>query len=156
MINYLDYPISPYKGIGNMTFGAKLYDIKAWLKKEKIPYVQSIDLNKGCVPEIPWTFIVIYNSVTLCFVYDILFQIVLENQFEGVLPNGGHLGMLMTELEAVDPSLEYNDDEEDYYSEDGYWVTDDIESGKVTSITIFVPEIIEENFFEYKWIEKYL
>lgn len=156
MSKYLDCSIIPYKGIDSIEFGTKLEDIKIRLKKEQIPFVQTIDSNKGCVPEIPWIYITIENSITLCFVKGILFEIVVENNYKGKLLNGGHIGMQLVDLEGIDNSLKYNDEEEDYYSEKGYWILDDIETGRVLSITVFVPEINDDDFFEYKWIDKYL
>ena len=156
MKSYLDDAIKPYKGIDSFLFGSKLDYVKKKLKDDLVPYVQTVDSNKGCVPEIPWVFITIANSITLCFVKDILFEIVLENKFAGKLPNGGYIGMRIDILKEIDASLEYNDDEEDYSSVEGYWVSDDVESGKITSITVFVPEIMEESFFDYKWIDQYL
>ena len=63
--------------------------------------------------------------------------------------------MQLTELEKLDSTLEYNDGEEDFSSDEGYWVEEDLESGKITAITIFIPEVLEEDFFSYQWVEKY-
>ncbi len=145
----------PYVGTDTFKLGDSLESVRDYLKENKVNFSQSIDLNKGCVPEVPWIFIEISDSITLCFVKDVLFEIVFENNYMGQLPNGGLIGMKMVELEVLDPTLEYNDDDEDFISKSGYWVVDDIETGRVTSITIFLPEVELDTFFRYEWVEKY-
>ena len=46
----------------------------------------------------------------------------------------------------------YNDDEEDYESELGYWVEDDLDTNRIMRITIFIKEVLDEEvFFTYDW-----
>ena len=45
--------------------------------------------------------------------------------------------MKMSELEEIDKSLKYNEDDEDFVSKNGYWIEDDLDTGKICSITIF-------------------
>ncbi len=155
-MTYLFDDIVPYVGTDTFKLGDNLESIRKVLKQNKVPFNQSVDPNKGCEPEIPWTFIEIDDSITLCFVKDVLFEIVFENRFEGKLNNGVRIGTDMSEVKRVDDTLEYNDDDEDFISRQGYWIVDDIDTGKVNTITVFLPEVDEPNFFKYEWVEKYL
>lgn len=147
--------IIPYIGTDTFKLGETLDKVRAYLKDNKIKFNQGVEPNKGCEPEIPWTIIKISDSITLCFVFDILFEIALEGDYSGKLSNGGFVGMKITELKQIDPSLEYNDDDEDFISKDGYWVTYDSETGDVCMITIFLPEVEKDDFFKYKWVNNY-
>lgn len=83
MKSYFSDSIIPYTGIDSFRFGESIEEIRKELKDNKITFNQSVDPHKGCTPEIAWTFIEIGKSITLCFVKEILFEIVLENAFEG-------------------------------------------------------------------------
>ena len=61
----------------------------------------------------------------------------------------------MSELEEIDKSLKYNEDDEDFVSKNGYWIEDDLDTGKICSITIFLPEVDSEDFFKYERIDNY-
>ena len=53
---------------------------------------------------------------------------------------------------SIDPTLAYNEEEEDYGSEEGYWMEDNLETEKVMSITIFIKELLDDDlFFTYEW-----
>lgn len=151
----LNENILPYVGTDTFKLGDNLCNIRQSLKHNKIKFNQRIDPNKGCEPEVPWIFIEIENCITLCFAKDILFEIVLENDYTGKLPNGVFIGMKMSELEEIDKSLKYNEDDEDFVSKNGYWIEDDLDTGKICSITIFLPEVDSEDFFKYEWIDNY-
>ncbi len=156
MDQYLKSKIIPYKGIETFSFGKTLAEVRAELKERKVHFNQSTDPHKGCTPEIPWTFISIFDSITLCFVEDILFEIVLENKYEGKLGNGIGIGTSLKDVESADYTIKYNEDDEDYISEAGYWFEIDPDTDKVSSITVYVPEADDSTlFFKYEWIEKY-
>lgn len=155
MNKYIKEMIIPYTGTESFEFGAKYSSVKNMIKAEHLSIKQSERSNKGCEIDWPWTILTVENSITLVFVKDILFEIVFVNSFEGKLPNGCCLGMSLNELKKLDNSLEYNDTEEDYYSNEGYWITvNDV--GNVDSITIYVKEIAEPEFYKYEWLKKYL
>ena len=156
MIDIIEETIKPYIGIGQLQLGMTLPKTRAMLKESKTPFNQSVDPNKGCTPEVPWTFINIFDSVTMCFAKDILFFIVVEGKYKGKTANGLYIGMKMSDAEQLDPTLEYNDEDEDFISKEGYWINDEIESGLICAITIFIPELDSEDFFKYDWVEKYL
>lgn len=147
--------IIPYIGIGEIKLGMSIELVRNFLKNRHTEFDQWVEPNKGMVPEIPWTFIRIENSIVLAFAEDILFEIYLENKYRGKLPNGISIDMKMTDAKQIDQTLEYNDDEEDFVSKDGYWLGDLVDTGKVISITIFLPEVEKDDFFEYNWVKKY-
>ena len=156
MIDIFEATIKPYFGIGELKLGMSLEAIRSLLKASIIPFDQTINPNKGCTPEVPWTYIKISNSITLCFAKDILWSIVLENDYKGNTENGLYIGMKMSDAKQADSTLEYNEDDEDFISQNGYWINDDVESGLITAITIFIPEAGDsDRFFAYNWVEKY-
>ncbi|SCY23248.1 hypothetical protein SAMN02910370_01778 [Lachnospiraceae bacterium XPB1003] len=147
--------IKPYNGTESFGFGTKYREVKDRIKAEHLSFRQSERSNKGCEVDWPWVILNVEESITLVFVKDVLFEIVFSNAYKGKLPNGCCLGMNMAELEKLDNSLEYSDIENDYSSKEGYWVTED-DLGYIDSITIFVKEIEDSNFYKYEWIKKYL
>ena len=156
MRRYTKEAIIPYKGTETFVLGVRLEDIRKELKEGHIAFNQWTDSNKDCTPPIPWTYIKIEECITLCFVKDILFEVVLEKGYEGKLTNGLYIGMRMEDALAVDTSLRYNDDDEDYVSKEGYWIGDSVESGAIESITVYIPEADDaETFFRYDWISNY-
>jgi len=148
--------ITPYVGLETFKLGMKLEEVRTILKANKIPFNQKIQSNKDTTEKVPWIFISIEESVTFCFAKDVMYEIYLENSYKGVLPNGGYIGMEFRELQEIDPSLVYNDDEEDFESKEGYWVLDNLDTKKVESITIFLPEVPSQAFYTYQWVEKYI
>ena len=147
--------IIPYVGIGNIKLGMSIESVRSFLKEQHIRFDQWVEPNKGMEPEIPWTFIRIDKSIVLTFVEGVLFEIFLENKYQGKLPNGISIDMKITDAEQIDQTLEYNEDEEDFISKEGYWLGDLVETGKIISITIFLPEVEKDDFFEYTWVKKY-
>lgn len=154
MNKFFEENIISYIGTESFKFGAKYSDIKKILKSEHLSIQQSKRSNKGCEIDWPWIILTVENSITLVFVKDVLFEIVLANSYKGKLPNGCCLGMSLKELERLDSSLVYNDIEDDYSSKEGYWITED-EFGNIDSITIYVKEIEESNFYKYEWLKNY-
>ncbi len=156
MINILNETIKPFYGIGEIKLGMSLTAVRNALKESNIRYNQTVNPNKGCTPEIPWTYIKVYDSVTMCFAKDILWSVVVEADFKGKTENGFYIGMKMSDAELIDATLKYNEDEEDYISEAGYWINDDVETGLISAITIFIPEAKDDDvFFSYAWVDKY-
>lgn len=148
--------IIPYVGNESFKFGMCKQEVIKAIKAERLSYREWIDPHKGCTPEVPWKYVEVENSITFCFVEDTLFEIVFENTYEGVLPNGIGIGMSMEEALQRDSSISFNDEDEDYVSKEGYWIEDDIFSGKVVSITVFVPQAEDaQAFFSYKWVSDY-
>ena len=85
-----------------------------------------------------------------------MYEMYFQNNYKGTLPNGGYIGMNFAEMEKIDPTLEYNDDDEDFSSKDGYWLLDDIDTKKVVTITIFLSVVETDDFYDYEWVNEYL
>ena len=83
-----------------------------------------------------------------------MFKIYFENDFDGSLTNGILLGMNIKDAKMIDPTIQYDDWEEDYASDFGYWLEDDVESGEIISITIFIKELENDDvFYNYEWCD---
>lgn len=156
MIDLLKENIVPYKGIDTIKLGMTLSDVREYLKKNRIPFNQTMDSNKDCTPPIPWIYISIEDSLSMSFVKDVLFEMSFEGNYLGRLTNGVGVGTDMEALEGIDSSLEYNDDDEMFVSDGGYWIIDDIDTGKIKTITVFLEEVDSDDFFDYEWVSKYL
>ncbi len=155
MSRFITESIVPYKGTESFRFGMRLDEVKSLLKEEHVAFDQMTESHNGCTPEVPWIVLRIEDSITLCFVEGILFEAVLENRYEGHLPNGIAVGMKMKDAAEIDATLQYDDEEEDYVSDNGYWIEDDLENYQIESITVFVPEASDgETFFRYDWIQE--
>ena len=82
---------------------------------------------------------------------DKLFKIVVFEGYIGSLDNGIKTGMLISKALEKDSSLCYDDWNEDYES-DGYWIEEDNATSAVSSISIFIPEVLNDEVFEqYCW-----
>lgn len=153
-MNLLNERIKPYSGIGNITFRMSYDETREYLKANSIKY--SVDLwdNKGCDPEVPWKIIRIDDCISLFYAKGKMFKICLENNYTGLLENGIRIGMSINEAQEIDPSIIFEDDEEYYSSDLGYWLEDDIETKAIISITIFIKEILDDDlFFSYQWTQ---
>ena len=78
-----------------------------------------------------------------------LFKIVLWQDYAGSLPNCVSTGMQVSEAKKLDPTLEYDEWNEDYESSSGYWLEDDAEDGDIISSSIFIRELLDEDQFDY-------
>ena len=151
----LTTPIIPYKGTGIFKLDASRDDIKAQLESENISYTEKISQPNDVDP--PWYIIGISKAdekdevISITFAKNRLFRICLYEGFEGKLPNGIHIGMLLDEAQRIDPSLTFDDWEEMLISANGYWVEDDMNTKKICWITIFIPALERDDFFDYKW-----
>jgi len=147
--------IKPFIGIGDYTFDKDYNQIIQVLKDNNLPFTIEIWPNKGCSPEIAWTIIRIEKSFILFFALNKLFKIYIENECDCILENGITLNMDINEALKIDSSLQYNEDEEDYESENGYWIEEKLDNNKVESITIFIKECLNDDiFYSYEWCNK--
>lgn len=144
--------VVPFEGLGDIKLLSTLDDVKNYLSKNKIQYKIEFRSNKGCDPEVPWILLRVDDSIIFKFAKNKLWQIFLEEKFSGSLPNGIKIGMKMDDALKIDPSLRFDDWNEDFESENGYWLEDDLDNNTVLSITIFIKEAMdEETFFRYEW-----
>ncbi|MGP1413905.1 MAG: hypothetical protein ACTTID_02100 [Bacillales bacterium] len=148
----LEQNVRPFDGLDEIKLLSSLIDVKEYLKKHNISYVVKYQSNKGCEPDIPWTIIHVENSISLMFAKDKLWQIYLEENYKGSLLNGIRIGMSLEEALKIDPSLKYNDWNEDFESLDGYRIEDNLDNNTVLSIAVFIKEALDEEvFFKYEW-----
>lgn len=151
-MNIKTLKITPYYGIGEINFNLSFDKTKDYLKENGINYTIDVWANKGCDPEVPWSIIRIGKDVSIFFAKGKMFKIYLEGDYKGSLVNGISIGTPISEAEIIDPTLTFEDFEEYYSSSLGYWIEDDIESQRISSITIFIKELLDEEiFFAYNW-----
>ena len=128
--------IVPYKGFGDITFEMSFDEVKGLLREKQMKFHTENWPNKGCDPEVAWDIIRIGKDISIFFARNRMFKIYFENGFSGRLENGISLGMNIKDAKMLDDTIEYDDWEEVYTSGRGYWLEDDVESGKIISITI--------------------
>ena len=108
--------------------------------------------NEELTNPVPWVVIKTDSNINFFFAKDKLFKIYVEDNTDYVLENGIQIGMSWDEAKQIDPELSYDDWNEDWNSPNGYWLEDDIENKTVSSITIFIKEVLNDEIFEmYEW-----
>ncbi len=148
----LEQNVQPFDGLDEIKLLSTLDNVKGYLKSNGIKFTVEYQSNKGCDPEVPWTILHVENSISLMFAKDKLWQIYLEEKYSGSLPNGIRIGMSMEEALKIDPSLSFNDWDEDFESSEGYRIEDNLDNNTVLSISIFIKEALnDEIFFRYEW-----
>ena len=148
----LNSKIEPFIGVGDFKLYMTVEEAKSIVKKDKCNFTMEVWSNQGCSPEIPWTVIRVENSIHLFFAKNKLFKIYLENDFVGKLNNGICITMPLAKAIEIDPTLSFDDWNEIYQSKNGYWIEDDLDDKTVLSISIFIPEILDDNVFDsYEW-----
>ena len=145
----LSTPIIPYVGTGVFKLDSYYDEIKSLLSEGNISYEEKILEATDVDP--PWTIIEIENVMELFFAKDRLFKIILKGKFSGNLPNGISLDTTIDDAQKIDPTLAFDDWDEIYISNEGYWVDYDDDTRKLCWITIFIPALERDDFFEYKW-----
>lgn len=146
--------VIPYKGFADITFDMSFDEVKSLLHEKRVQFHSENWPNKGCSPEVAWDIIRIGKDISIFFAKKRMFKIYFENGFDGKLENGISLGMSMKDAEAIDPTIQYDDWEEVYVSDLGYWLEDDVESSEIISMTIFIKELEDEDmFFKYDWCD---
>lgn len=108
--------------------------------------------NEELTNPVPWVVIKTESNINFFFAKNKLFKIYVEDNTDYVLENGIQIGMSWDEAKQIDPELSYDDWNEDWNSPNGYWLEDDIDNKTVTSITIFIKEVLNDEIFEmYEW-----
>lgn len=156
-MKYLDNEIvKPFVGIGQIKLGMNYDDAIKVLKDNSIIYSMGIDPNKGCTPEVPWKKVYVKNYMLLWFAEDVLWQISFDREFKGSLENGIKIGTLIDEAQSIDDELYYDDWNENWTSDKGYWLFDTVESKKVEAFSIFIKEVLDDDvFYSYDWVKNY-
>ena len=145
----LKTPIIPYEGTGIFKLDKTYNEIKSLLENLAISY--NVDTLKSNETDPVWKIIEIENSVELFFAKNRLFKIILKGNFKGSLPNGINLNTTINDAQKIDSTLKFNDWEEIFESKKGYWVEDDLDTKKLNWITIFIPALERDDFFDYNW-----
>ena len=147
----LTTPIIPYVGTGIFKLDSSPDEIKFLLKKYSVPYDEEIKLNRYNQKDPTWIIIEVEDVMEYFFAKNRLFKIILKNNFKGSLPNGINLDTTIDDAQKIDPTLTFDDWDEIFISADGYWVEDDLNTKKLSWITIFIPALERDDFFDYKW-----
>lgn len=155
-MNILQSSILPKEGIGEIKLLMNYNLVKKYLYDNKIEYKEEYWSNERYTQNVPWKVIRIAKCISMFFAYDKLWKFYLEEGFEGKLPNGIYIGMDINEAKKLDKTAALDDWDEEYISAEGYRFEDSLETGKVVSITIAIPEVIfgDENgteFYSYEW-----
>lgn len=154
----LTTPIIPYVGTGIFKLDSDYNKIKAILQDQNIQYEEEVSEATDVDP--PWTTIIIskdgspkqYSAIELVFAKKRLFKICLCEDFEGALPNGIRTGMNFKEAKKLDPTLQRDKDwDEVFISPGGYFVEYSNRTLDIIIITIFIPAVERDDFYEYKW-----
>ena len=141
--------IVPYEGTTSIKLRMSISEVKNLLREEGIHFKEEIwSSQEETVPN-PWNVIIISNTMSLFFAKNRkLFKIVFWQDYTGSLPNGIKTGLKTDDALKIDPSLAFDDWNEDYESSDGYWLEDDIENGCIMSISIFIKELLDDDLFD--------
>jgi hypothetical protein len=148
MSNYEE--IIPYEGTDSIKLYQKIEEVKVVLQSAGISYREEIWSAEGETVPNPWTVLVIDNIMSLFFAKnEKLFKMVFWEGYRGVLPNGISMESSMEEAISLDSSLSFDDWNEVYISDKGYWLEDNIDTKTVMSISIFIKELLDEDTFDY-------
>lgn len=147
---YLTERIVPYKGTESIALYQSIGVIKEILTEAGVRFRQEVwSSSHETIPN-PWTLLIVDNVMSLFFAKNgKLFKIVLWKDYQGSLPNGIHTRMPLVEAQQIDPDLTFDDWNEDFESPLGYWLEDDIDTGEIDSISIFIKEVLDEDSFDY-------
>lgn len=148
----MSYTIKPFIGVGDYKFLSTEKEITALLQKNNISFEIEIWSNEECTVQEPWTILRASNYMSFFFAKDKLFKIFVQEGFDGALPNGICIGTDINQAQKLDKTLKFDDWNEDWSSDEGYWLEDDIDTKKVISITVFIKEILDDDVFDkYEW-----
>ena len=147
---YTTDAIIPYEGTDSIELYQNISVMRRFLANAGIKYREEVwSSSYETIPN-PWTVLIIDDVMSLFFAKNSkLFKIVLWKDYQGSLPNGIHTRMKLSEAQQIDPDLVFDDWNEDYESPLGYWIEDDIDTGEVDSISIFIRELLDEDNFDY-------
>ncbi len=144
--------IKPFVGVDNYKLLSNEQEIIDNLKAENISFEIEIWSNDECTVQEPWTIIKADNSMSFFFAKNKLFKIFMQNDFDGFLSNGISIGTKIEDALQIDKTLHFDNWNEDWCSDNGYWLEDDINTKSVISITIFIRELLDDDLFDkYQW-----
>lgn len=141
----------PFQGLSDIKLYQNLEEAYQLLGQAGLLFRTEVVDNAECTIPVPWTLIYVSDVLILSFANNKLFKIDAIGTYQGELPNGIRIGMSTKEAEQIDSELKYDDWNEDFESPSGYWLEDDPSTGLITTLTIFIKEIDNEDFEECKW-----
>ena len=151
-MNLLEASIKTYYGTEYISLNKTYDEILALLNNNNVSFQVEIYNNKGGSHDDEWKVIRIEGDIDAYFVRNKMFKVDFGKLYKGKLENGIFIGMPMEEALLIDQSLKYDEWEENFSSEQGYWIEDDLESNTVTHITVFIKEVLDDNlFYTYEW-----
>ncbi len=144
--------ITPYIGTDNIKFDMSFDEVRNYLKSQKVQFNSEHWPNKGCTPEVAWDIIRVGDFLSIFFAKGKMFKMYFENSYTGALINGIRFGMSIDDAKTVDSTIKYDDWEEEYVSENGYWLETDVETEAIISIAVFIKEVEDDDiFYSYQW-----
>jgi len=150
-MNLLTEKLIPFVGTEHLKLYTAPSDIKILLKENSINFFVETWANNECTIPMPWTIIHIDNAISLFFANNKLFKIVVFEKYTGNLDNGIRTGMPINTALEKDSRLHYDEWNEDYESDD-YWIEKNIETNTISSISIFISEVLNDEIFDkYEW-----
>lgn len=134
-------PIIPYEGFGEIKLYSsreELYDVLALCNEESITLYEQ------------WIRYDIQNSIALYFHLknDKLFRIMALDNYQGKLFEKIGIGTTEEEMLKVESSFVYEDFEEVWESDKGVIIETYASTRKVWRISIYIPEMLLDNFFD--------
>ena len=145
---FYDDNLVPFKGTESFALYQNIATARKTLAAADVGYTEEVwGSSSETVPN-PWKVLIVEGVISLFFAKnDKLFKIVAWENYTGCLPNGIRAGMNIADAIELDSSLSYSEWNEDYESESGYWLEDDIDTKAIMSISIFIREALDEDKF---------
>ena len=151
-MSFFEQEIIPYVGFGGIKLLQDRRDVEEILKNNNLNFQIEHISNMECSVKVPWIILNIGESIKLYFAKNKLWKMVFCKGYLGALPNGIKTGMKMNDALQIDTKLEFEDFEEIYISQNGYWLEDNLLDGCVDCISIFIKEAVDDSvFYQYRW-----
>ena len=150
---FFNEEIVPFEGTKSFKLYQHIDEVKTTLSGMNLPYQEEIWQSDAETIPNPWHVINVNETISFFFASNgKLFKIVFLDNYTGKLLGKINTGLQIGDVISMDNTLEYSDWNEDYESQLGYWLEDDVETGKIMSITVFIKEILDEDTFDRcKW-----
>lgn len=144
--------IIPFKSIDEFELLMSKEQIVSLLNSKNIIFCEERWDNSDCSVAVDWIVLRADNGINFFFANDKLFKMYVEFPYNGKLPNGIFVGMKMEEVQSIDKQITFDEWEEEWISPNGYWLEDNLDDNTVLNISIFIPELLDDEKFEkYNW-----
>jgi hypothetical protein len=140
----LNAPIVPWKGMGNIELYSHLKDFYEYINKSrpKILTVGMFDVRYEIENQVDLWFSILNGR---------LWKVTALKDYKGKLFDNIHIGMHIDDVLKIEPSFEYDDFEEVYYSPKGIFIETDPVEHTVLWISVYVKELDNEDFERGNW-----